>query len=279
MKETPAATIVIKQGPLDKREKARERKDKGPNKEDIMKKVNIMMDEFISKSSIPDGITGFKELKIAERFLRYAVFTIYSNSCERNDAERNLAADLVSQLRKESIITSQQFHDGWKELVNSIADKESGVPCIASHVAQLTARAITDGMLQLSDLASVTENGQNYPLFLLTLQQLHKTQGKIALLQIFNESKVNLISQLPEAEKTKERLGEILEDRDLTFLYPLLRIQGDMWKQLETDPAPNSLYKWIKEKLDPSHHSDPGFINALISVLLKYITQVRFNNI
>ncbi|XP_014208727.1 eukaryotic translation initiation factor 4 gamma 2 isoform X2 [Copidosoma floridanum] len=270
-KETPAV-MLIKQGPLDKREK-RERKDKGPTKEEVMKKVNAMMDDFASRGNVEEAVTAFKELKIAERFLRYAVYTIYSNSLERNDSERGLAADLISQLRKESVLTSQQFHDGWKELVNSMADKESAVPCIASHVAQLTARAIFDSMLQLPDLASVTENGQHYPLFLLTLQQLHKSQGKAVLTQIFNESKVNLISQLPEAEKTKERLGEILEDRDLTFLYPLLRIQGDMWRQLEIDPAPNSLYKWIKEKLDPSHHSDPGFINALMTVLIKYITQ------
>ncbi|XP_031783200.1 eukaryotic translation initiation factor 4 gamma 2 isoform X2 [Nasonia vitripennis] len=270
-KETPA--IVIKQGPLDKREKARERKDKGPTKEEVMKKVNALMDEFVGHSNIPDAITAFKDLKMPERMLRWAVYSIYSNSLERNDAERNLAADLICQMRKDSVINSAQHHDGWKELVNSMAEKESAVPCIASHIAQLTARAIVDNLMQLSDLASVTENGQHYPLFLLTLQQLHKSQGKATLTQIFNESKLNLISQLPEAEKTKERLGEILEDRDLTFLYPLLRIQGDMWRQLESDPAPNSLYKWIKEKLDPSHHSDPGFINALITVLLKYITQ------
>ncbi|XP_058788831.1 LOW QUALITY PROTEIN: eukaryotic translation initiation factor 4 gamma 2 [Phymastichus coffea] len=267
----PPATVVIKQAPLDKQK--RERKDKGPTKEEVMKKVNALMDDFVSHGNIPNAITAFKELKIPERFLRWAVHTIYSNGTERNDAERTLAANLVSQMRKENVINAQQFHDGWKELVNSIAEKESAVPCIASHTAQLTARAIIDGMMQLADLAAVTENGQHYPLFLLTLQQLHKIQDKQTLMEIFNDSKVNLISQLPEAEKTKERLGEILEDRDLTFLYPLLRIQGDMWKQLESDPSPNSLYKWIKEKLDPSHHSDPGFINALMTVLLKYITQ------
>lgn len=276
------SSIVIKQGPLDKRDKARERKDKGPSKEELMKKVNVMMDELFSggggggeaATGLPAAVAAFKELKIAERFLRHAVHTIYSNSLERGEPERVLAGQLVQQLRKDGLITSQQFHDGWKELVGSMAEKESALPCIASHVAQLTGRAIVDGLIQLSDLASVTENGQHYPLFLLTLQQLHKSQGKTTLGQIFAESKCNLIGQLPEAEKTKERLGEILEDRDLTFLYPLLRIQGDMWRQLEADPAPNSLYKWIKEKLDPSHHSDPAFINALIAVILKYITQV-----
>lgn len=87
---------------------------------------------------------------------------------------------------------------------------------------------------------------------------------------------VNLITQLPENDKTKERLSEILEERDLTFLYPLLRIQADLSRQLQSDPNPHNFYKWIKENLEPSNFNDPGFINALMTVLLKYITQVSF---
>ncbi len=86
---------------------------------------------------------------------------------------------------------------------------------------------------------------------------------------------INLLNTLPETDRTKERLAEILEDRNLTFLLPLLRIQSDLWKQLKVDGDPNNLYKWIKENLDPAHFSDPGFISALATVVIKYITQVR----
>jgi hypothetical protein len=44
---------------------------------------------------------------------------------------------------------------------------------------------------------------------------------------------VNLLTQLPESDKTKERLSEILEERDLTFLYPLLRIQAELAQTAE----------------------------------------------
>lgn len=220
-------------------------------------------------------VSFIQELKIPDRFLRHAVFKLYSTSIDRSDNERDVTSKLVAQLRKDNAVTPQQFNEGWKELIASIPEKEATVSQIMSHVAFLTARAIVGNLMQLSDLAAVTENGQHYPLFLLTLQKLHKIQGKAELTKIFNDSKVNLMSQLPEAEKTKDKLGEILEDRDLTFLYPLLRIQGEMWRQFELDPNPASFYKWIKEKLDPSHHSDPGFINALMNVLVKYITQVR----
>ncbi|XP_076300764.1 N-acetyltransferase 1 isoform X2 [Lasioglossum baleicum] len=271
-KELPPA-IVIKQGPVDKREKARDRKDKGISREEILKKVNALMDDLATPGNIQATVTAFQDLKIPERLLRHAVYTLYSNTLDRGDTERELAAKFVVELEKAEAVTSQQIHEGWKELVSNIPEKESTVPCVASHVAYLTAKAIVDNLIQLTDLVAVTENGQHHPLFLLTLQQLHKSQGKVRLTEIFNESKVNLISQLPEADKTKERLAEILEDRELTFLYPLLKIQGDIWRQLENDPNPNTLYKWIKEKLEPSHHTDSEFINALMNVLLKYITQ------
>lgn len=80
---------------------------------------------------------------------------------------------------------------------------------------------------------------------------------------------------MPESDRTKERLAEILEDRNLTFLFPLLRIQADLWKQLKTDGDPNNLYKWIKENLDPGHFTDAGFVNALATIIIKHITQVN----
>lgn len=85
------------------------------------------------------------------------------------------------------------------------------------------------------------------------------------------------MSLLPASERTKEKMAEILEERGLSFLFPLLRVQADLCKQLQADPNPNQFYKWIKENLDVSYHADPGFINALFSVLIKYITQVNNN--
>jgi len=94
--------------------------------------------------------------------------------------------------------------------------------------------------------------------------------------KFFVTLQVNLLNMLPEVDRTKDRLSEILEDRGLTFLFPLLRIQSELWKQLQADPNPTQFYKWIKENLDPSHHANAGFINALMTVLVKYITQVNY---
>lgn len=85
---------------------------------------------------------------------------------------------------------------------------------------------------------------------------------------------INLLHTLPEADRTKERLAEILEERKLTFLFPLLRIQSDLWKQLKSDGDPNNLQQWIKDNLSQDHANDPGFISALATVIIKYITEV-----
>lgn len=85
---------------------------------------------------------------------------------------------------------------------------------------------------------------------------------------------MNLLQTLPEGDRTKERLSELLDDRALGFLCPLLRIQAELWKQLEADQNPSALYKWIKENLEVAHHTDTGFISALVTVVVKYIHQV-----
>ena len=59
---------------------------------------------------------------------------------------------------------------------------------------------------------------------------------------------------------------EILDDRGLSFMFPLLRVQADLTRQLTSsaDVATGSgLYKWIKETYSTSVLADPGFIHIL----------------
>ena len=80
---------------------------------------------------------------------------------------------------------------------------------------------------------------------------------------------------LPEIDRTGEKLAELLDDRGLSFLFPLMRIQTDLWKQIQVESSPQLFYKWIKDNVDAGQHSSPGFISSLMTVIVKYITQVR----
>lgn len=53
----------------------------------------------------------------------------------------------------------------------------------------------------------------------------------------------------------------------LSFLFPLLRVQADIWRQIQLDPNPSSLYKWIKENVPANLHQNQGFVNALTTRL------------
>ncbi|KAF4526162.1 hypothetical protein B566_EDAN008198 [Ephemera danica] len=249
-KESP---ILIKQGSLDKNKASK--KDKGPTKEEVLKKVDSMMEEYFTSSSLKDAISFYKEQKIPDRFVSEALHAVMGKSLDKGgklatvtsggdvlvlnsvlwvtDSERDLVSSFMTALKKESLITSTQFLDALKELVNQMAEKEQEIPRIFSHVAGFAAHTVAEELVMLSEVAELTEHGAHYPLFMLVLQQLHKSQGKVELTKVFTDSKVNLLHMLPEGDRTKERLAEILEDRDLGFLLPLLRIQAELWKQLQ----------------------------------------------
>jgi len=56
---------------------------------------------------------------------------------------------------------------------------------------------------------------------------------------------------------------EILEERSLSFMFPLLRIQTDIWKQIQQEPNATALFKWVNDKVSTNLHHTPGFIHIL----------------
>lgn len=195
-------------------------------------------------------------------------------SLDTTEKDREKIIKLYVNFKKSNLITGSVLHEILKSLINVLEERENEVNNITSAISVLLSNAISEQLMSLADIAGLLDNGTRYPLFLLILQNLHKLKGKTDLTELFNNNKINLLTHLPENDRTKERLAEILEERDLTFLYPLLRIQAELSKQLQEDPNPQVFYKWIKENLDPVNYTDSGFINALVTVLLKYITQV-----
>ena len=267
------APILIKQGAVADKQGSVGKKDKGPTKEEYLKKVESLLEELLGHQSVDECVIALKELKMPEKLWPSVLACLMVRVLDKSDGERELVNQLMAQLRKDSLIAVSHFLDGFKELIGQLPELEKDVPRAKSFLAGLAARAVSDELTTLADLAAPLEGGHQYPLFLLTLQQLHKSHDKATLARLFNDSKVHLMNMLPELDRTKDRLAEILEDRGLGFLFPLLRIQADLWKQIEADPTPTQFYKWIKENLDPTYYTVPGFISALFTVLLKYIVQ------
>ncbi|KAM8712374.1 hypothetical protein ACLKA7_012830 [Drosophila subpalustris] len=278
-----------------------QKKDKGPSKEELTKKANTYFKEKFyydeqteeealsaegettpvegEEGGAPDKFTqlveGFIELKLPEKALKDVCLNLLMEVLDRvNDVYLERMVRFLQTLRKQSNIKPNVIVEIFKQLVNKMNEREALNPRITALVATVLSKSVCEpALIKLSDIANYTDNGQHYPLFLLVLQQLHKTIGKDALEEKFRASKIDLMNSLQEVDRNKERLGEILEDRQLSFLYPLLKVQAEMLKQLQSDPNPNNFYKWIKSNVDNKYYKDPGFVQALMTVVVKYITK------
>lgn len=70
---------------------------------------------------------------------------------------------------------------------------------------------------------------------------------------------------LLEIDQNKDRMLEILEGKGLSFLFPLLKLEKELLKQIKLDPSPQTIYKWIKDNISPKLHVDKGFVNILMT--------------
>ncbi|MCL4121464.1 UNVERIFIED_CONTAM: hypothetical protein GTU68_025152 [Idotea baltica] len=267
-KEPP---ILIKPAANDK-SKANKR-DKGPTKDECLRRLKNLLESLYNGQDVSEVVESYKDMKIPERFISNAVYTILHSVLRKDESTIERGGQFLKQLRSENLITSDKLMDGIKQIFDQLDDLESEVPRIKSNLALLFCPLIADDLLSLAELVEPLEGGLYFPLFLLILQSLHKSEGKTALISLYNDSKVNLMNLLSEKDRTKEKLSDFLEERELSFLCPLLRIQADLWRALMADPSTQVFYKYIKDNLDVEHHTAPSFINALVTVLVKYIVQ------
>ena len=82
-----------------------------------------------------------------------------------------------------------------------------------------------------------------------------------------------------ECDRSKERMLELLDDRGLAFMFPLLRLQADLNRQLDSDPSPTELYRWLINTIDAQMLQQPGFINILVTrwVLFIFLFFIEIN--
>lgn len=267
------------------------------------KPVDLQLDDFIE---------GFLELKIPDKRMKDVCINLTLDVLERADEQYiDRLLSFYQSLRKRGTNIKQSvFLDIFKQTVNRMNEREVLNPRITTHVAYLLSKMcsieITEesaqtapvsgkkvdtknkknvesggsnsngNLLKLSDIGNYTENGQHYPLLLLVLQQLHRNLGRSQLEKLFNGSNIDLMNCLPEADRNKKRLGEILDDRALSFLCPLLKIEAEIGRQLnaEQTPNPSALYEWIKTNVNQKHWQDEGFIHSLMTAIIRHVTRL-----
>lgn len=78
-KEQP---ILIKQASQDKNKNAK--KDKGPNKEEVLKKVHTMMEEYMKNNNVDEALSAYREHKIPDRFIAAVLHAILSHVLDKS---------------------------------------------------------------------------------------------------------------------------------------------------------------------------------------------------
>ncbi|XP_053368677.1 eukaryotic translation initiation factor 4 gamma 2a [Clarias gariepinus] len=242
-----------------------------PAKEELLKMTETIIKEYLSNKKMNDAVNGVREMRAPKHFLPEMLSKMIVGSLESTDDDKEHVSSLFHTLRTEGLITGENFMQAFLNVLDQYPKLEGDIPLVKSYLAQFAARAIIADLMSIADLAHPLENGVHFPLFLLCLQQTAKLKDKEWLTDLFQQSKVIMQKMLPEIDQNKDRMLEILEGKALSFLFPLMKLEKELLKQIKADPAPQTIYKWIKDNISPKLHTDKGFVNILMTSFLQYI--------
>ncbi|XP_062327101.1 eukaryotic translation initiation factor 4 gamma 2a, partial [Osmerus eperlanus] len=242
-----------------------------PAKEELLKMTETIVTDYLNGNNIDEAVTGVREMKAPKHFLPEMLSKIVICSLDRSDDDKEQASTLIHNLHSEGLITGENFMQAFLSVLDQCAKIEVDIPLVKSYLAQFAARSIMAELISVAELAHPLENGTHFPLFLLCLQQAAKLKDREWLTDLFQQSKVNMQKMLPEIDQNKDRMLEILEGKGLSFLFPLMKLEKELLKQIQADPSPQSIYKWIKDNISPKLHTDKGFVNILMTSFLQYI--------
>ena len=245
-------------------------------KEDYLNKVNDALSKLLEKEiDDQEALKRIKELKTTKVTKNQLLVHIMKYGLDKSEQEREQVTKFVTKFKEDDYCTVDDYIAAFKQTLSSMRDLEVDVPKVKSFVAVYIGQGLSDEIIDLNQAFDLTVKTVYYPLFLLCLQYLGQNQDQSWLIKKFNDSKLDLMQALPEVDRNKERLSEVLRDRQLNFLYPLLRIESELMKQVNSgnDISPKQLYTWIKENVDSELQKSEGFIITLFTCIAKYVTE------
>uniref|UniRef100_A0A8C4I8D8 Eukaryotic translation initiation factor 4 gamma 2 n=1 Tax=Dicentrarchus labrax TaxID=13489 RepID=A0A8C4I8D8_DICLA len=268
--QPPQLGLKINPPPIQEKP-AKSNKKAPPTKEELRKMTETLVADYLNNKNIEEAVNAAREMKAPKHFLSEMLNKIVVYSLDRSDEDKEHASTLIHALCTEGIVTGENLMQAFLGVLDQCPKIEEEVPLVKSYLAQFAARAIIADLVSIADLAHQLENGAHFPLFLLCLQQMVKLKDREWLADLFQQSKVNMQKMLPEIDQNKDRMLEILEGKGLSFLFPLMKLEKELLKQIKVDPSPQSIYKWIKDNISPKLHTDKGFVNILMTSFLQYI--------
>ncbi|KAM9409284.1 eukaryotic translation initiation factor 4 gamma 2a [Pholidichthys leucotaenia] len=269
---SPIGQLGLKTNPPPIQEKpAKSNKKAPPTKEELRKLTETLVSDYLNNKNVEEAVKAVRVMKAPKHFLSEMLNKMIVYSLDHSDEDKEHASTLIYTLCADGLVTGENLMQAFLSVLDQCPKIEEEIPLVKSYLAQFAARAIIADLVSITDFASQLENGAHFPLFLLCLQQLVKLKDREWLAELFQQSKINMQKMLPEIDQNKDRMLEILEDKSLSFLFPLMKLEKELLKQIKVDPSPQSIYKWIKDNISPKLHTDRGFVNILMTSFLQYI--------
>ncbi|XP_062379927.1 eukaryotic translation initiation factor 4 gamma 2a isoform X2 [Sardina pilchardus] len=244
-----------------------------PSKEELLKMTEALVRAYLNGGELSEAVCAVKEMRAPRSCVWELLAKMMLVSLEGSDADRESISTLIHTLHADGLVTAEQFMQAFLSVLERSAELEGSVPLLKSFLAQFAARAVIGGLLGVCELATPLEGGAHFPLFLLCLQQAARLKDQDWLTHTFQQSRVNMVAMLPEIDQSKERMLELLEGKGLGFLFPLLRLEKELLRRVREDPSAAHVYRWVKDNVTPTLHTDKGFINILITSLLQYVCE------
>lgn len=246
-------------------------------KELLAEKVNKILGDLLAAEVGKDEAVKELQKLIEESNSNVEVLRLLmEKSAEREEQERERASEFIVYLKEVDFVQPADFVSAYRALLARMGALEADVPKIKSIIAGNMAHTVGSGIITLQEAFKLSERSHLHPLFLLCLQQLNTRHGEQWLLEQYENSGIDLMRALPECDRNKERLCEILKDRQLSFLQPLLRIESELQALIGEsggqELTPAVLYRWIKDNVDVKLQQSTAFIGILFSALAKFVS-------
>lgn len=223
-------------------EKKSKEKSKKPSKEQVEQMANSLLQEYVSVRDTEEACKCVKELRM-KSYSTKLVFSAIMMTVEKSEEDRVFMSKLLLALCKERLLDEKALLKTLDLVFEQLADLSIDVPMIHQYTAGFVARMVLDELVELRSIGNMCAGGELHRVFLSTLELIHQTAGEEKLCSLFHEAAIDLYDVLPENRRTESDLMEIVEDKNLNCLYPMLVLKklilAELPKCMRLDDVPS----------------------------------------
>ncbi|CAM6021361.1 unnamed protein product [Sphagnum balticum] len=252
------------------------------SEDELRKKSLSAITEYYNVRDVKEAALCVKELE-APDFHPTLVSIWVSDSLDKKETERSLLVSLLLHLYafETPLLTQEEIARGLEGVLSLLEETTVDVPRAPEYLAEMLAKLISAGVLSLSQVGKLLEEGgpetgslleQDVALniFGAILSTLRKERGEDYMADAYRNSGLQVEDFLLPADKSKGgKLDAFLEKRHLQSLYPMKRVEKDIREALaQNEPVPD-LVKWIEKNVPQAILSDTAFLRLLMTLVLR----------